>query len=143
MTSEIIDMVELGLSSDVFEYDGEHFKQPRSSINVKPLQQPVPPIYYAGGDPGHLRKIAKGDHTLFISGVLGGVSRMKRMREQFEQAAIAVNKQPDEVKIDVSRLAFVSKNKKAVDHFIDSARYQQRLATGISTCRTEVCHAVT
>src|SRR3546814_4349698 len=34
MTSEIIDMVELGLSSDVFEYDGEH----RSDEHTSELQ---------------------------------------------------------------------------------------------------------
>jgi alkanesulfonate monooxygenase SsuD/methylene tetrahydromethanopterin reductase-like flavin-dependent oxidoreductase (luciferase family) len=138
MTGEIIDMVELGLSNQSFEFKGEHFQQPRSSINVKPLQQPVPPIWYAGGDPEHLKKIAKGNHGLFISGVLGGVSRMKGMREHFEQAAVAVGKDPSAVKVAVARLAFVSKNKKDVEHFIDCARYQQRLAVSLKNRREQV-----
>lgn len=138
MTGEIIDMVQLGLGNQVFEFEGSHFKQPRSSINVRPLQAPVPPIYYAGGEPEHLRKIAQGDHTLFISGVLGGVTRMKGMREHFERCAAEVGKPADSLKVAVSRLAFVTRNRKDAEHFIDCARYQQRLAVSLKNRREQV-----
>jgi alkanesulfonate monooxygenase SsuD/methylene tetrahydromethanopterin reductase-like flavin-dependent oxidoreductase (luciferase family) len=138
MTGEIIDMIQLGLSSDAFEYKGEHFQQPRSSINVKPLQKPIPPLYYAGSDTDHLKKIARGDHTLFISGLLGGVSRMKAMREQYEQQAVLVGKDPSQIKLALSRLAFVSNSKKDVEHFVDCARYQQRLAVSLKHRREQV-----
>ena len=68
-----------------------------------------------------LGRIARNDHTLFICGVLGGITRMKKLREQYEQIAIAEQKDPARVKVGVARLAFVSKNKKDVDHYIDCA----------------------
>lgn len=137
ITSEIMDLVELGTTQKSFEYNGESFKQPRSSISVKPVQQPLP-IWYAGGDPSHLRRVARKNQTLFISGVLGGLTRMKKMRESFEQAALAEGRDPSKVKLAVSRLAFVSKSKKDVEHYIDCARYQQRLAVSLKSRREKV-----
>jgi alkanesulfonate monooxygenase SsuD/methylene tetrahydromethanopterin reductase-like flavin-dependent oxidoreductase (luciferase family) len=139
MTSEILDMLALGLAEDAFEYNGEYFKQPRSSINVKPLKKKMPPLWYAGGHPEHLKKIAQGDHTAFITGVLGGVSRMKAARENFEKIAASVGKDPSKVKVAVSRLAFPTKSKKDAAHYIDCARYQQRLAVSLKT-RNEQVH---
>ncbi len=138
MTDEILELIEAGLSQPVFEYNGKHFMQFRSSLSCKPIQTPTPPIWYAGSDPSHLRRIARNDHTLFISGVLGGITRMKKMREQFEQVAVAEKKDPAKVKLGVSRLAFVSKNKKDVDHYIDCALYQQRLAVSLKMRREKV-----
>jgi len=138
MTGEMLELIELGLSQPAFEYEGKHYRQQRSSISCRPLQTPTPPIWYAGGDPTHMRRIARNDHTLFISGVLGGITRMKKMREQYEQIAIAEHKDPATVKIGVARLAFVSKNKKDVDHYIDCALYQQRLAVSLKTRREKV-----
>lgn len=131
MTSEILEIVETGLGKPVFEYHGKHFTQLRSSVSCKPVQKPTPPIWYAGGDTNHIRRIVRGDHTLFISGVLGGVTRMKRSREQLEQLAVEEGKDPAKVKLAVSRLAFVSNNRKDVDHYINSALYQQRLAVNL------------
>ena len=138
MTSEILEIVEGGLGRTAFEYHGKHFQQARSSIGCKPLQKPMPPIWYAGGDPNHIKHIARHDHTLFITGVLGGVTRMKRSREMFEQIAIGAGKDPAQVKLAVSRLAFVSKNRKDVDHYINCALYQQRLAVSLKLRRENV-----
>jgi alkanesulfonate monooxygenase SsuD/methylene tetrahydromethanopterin reductase-like flavin-dependent oxidoreductase (luciferase family) len=138
MTNEILELVELGLSQPAFEYHGKYFQQHRSSINCKPIQKPYPPIWYAGGDPTHLRRIARHEHTLFLSGVLGGVSRMKKMRDYFEAIAVEENKDPAKLKVAVARLAFVTRNKKDADHYIDCALYQQRLAIALKTRREKV-----
>lgn len=138
ITGEILDLIELGLTQAAFEYRGKHLRQLRSSIACKPLQKPVPPIWYAGGSPDHLRRVARNGYALFISGVLGGVSRMKAARERLEQAAVEEGKDPNAVKIGVSRLAFASKNRKDVENFMDSALYQQRLAVSLKTRREKV-----
>ncbi|SLN41995.1 LLM class flavin-dependent oxidoreductase [Oceanibacterium hippocampi] len=138
ITSEVLDLIEIGLRAQAFEYNGQHLKQPRSSISCKPVQQPVPPIWYAGGDPDHLRRIARNDQTLFVSGVLGGVTRMKRTREMFEKAALAEGKDPKKVRLGVSRLAFVSNNKDDVRKYVECALYQQRLAVSLKQRREKV-----
>ena len=138
MTDEMMEIVEQGLSSAVFEYSGKHFKQARSSIGCKPIQKPSPPIWYAGGDPGHLKRVARNGHTLFVTGVLGGVSRMKQLREQLERIAVAENRDPAKVRLAVSRLAFVTKSRKDADHYINCALYQQRLAVSLKLRREKI-----
>ena len=138
ITSEVLDLIEIGLQEQAFEYNGRHLKQLRSSISCKPVQRPVPPIWYAGGDPGHIRRIAKNEQTLFVSGVLGGVSRMKRTREMFEKCALEEGKDPNNVRLAVSRLAFVSKNKADVEKYVECALYQQRVAVSLKQRREKV-----
>jgi len=138
MTGEMIEIVESGLSSAAFEYQGKHLRQARSSINCKPLQKPTPPIWYAGGDPEHLKRVARNGHTLFVTGVLGGVTRMKQTREMFEKVAAAEGVAPANVRMGVSRLAFVTRSKKDADHYINCALYQQRLAVSLKLRREKV-----
>jgi len=136
-TGEMLELIHMGLTLPVFEYNGKHIKFPRSSINCRPLQTPTPPMWYAGGDPSHLAWIARHGHTLFTTGLLGGVSRMKQTRENFEQIAA---KEGKPARMAVTRLAFVTKNKKDADHYIDCALYQQRLAVSLKTRREKVAN---
>ena len=138
VTGEMLELIRLGLGQSVFEYQGKHLQQLRSSISCRPIQKPTPPIWYAGSVAEHLRWLARHDHTLCISGVLGGVSRMKAQREQFEKAAVAEGKDPAKIKVGLFRLAFVSKNKKDVEHYVNCALYQQRLAVSLKTRREKV-----
>jgi alkanesulfonate monooxygenase SsuD/methylene tetrahydromethanopterin reductase-like flavin-dependent oxidoreductase (luciferase family) len=138
VTGEMMEMIRLGLSQPVFDYQGKHLQQLRSSISCRPIQRPLPPIWYAGSVPDHLRWLARHDQTLCISGVLGGVSRMKAQRDAFEKAAVAEGKDPARVKVGLFRLAFVSKNKKDVEHYVNCALYQQRLAVALKTRREKV-----
>lgn len=137
MTGEVMDMIKLGLNNAVFEYEGKCFVQPRTAINAKPFQRRVP-LYYAGGDPGHLRKIASANDTLMITGGVGGVTRMKAARRNYEEIAVSVGKSADDVKLAVARLGFVTKSKKDAAQFIECARYQQRLALSLKQRRAKV-----
>ncbi len=139
-TSEMLDIIEKAFAQPVFEYEGKHLKQFRSSISCRPAQQPAPPIWYAGGDPVHLRRMVRNDHTLFVSGLLGGVTRLKAMREQLEKLAVEEKKDPAKIRIGVTRLAFVSNNKKDVDRYVDCALYQQRLAVSLKLRREVVAN---
>ena len=138
VTGEMMELIRLGLGQPVFEFKGKHLQQLRSSISCRPIQKPTPPVWYAGSVPEHLRWLARHDHTLCISGVLGGVSRMKAQREQLEKAAIAEGKEPSKVKVGLFRLAFVSKSKRDVEHYVNCALYQQRLAVSLKTRREKV-----
>ena len=73
-----------------------------------------------------------------ISGLLGGLTRMRRMREQFEQIATEENCDPGKLRIAIARLAFVSKNKKDVEHYAECARYMQRIAVSLKTRQEKV-----
>jgi len=134
-TGEMLELIHQGLTEQAFEFNGQYIQFPRSSISCKPIQTPTPPMWYAGGDPVHLAWIARHGHTLFVTGLLGGISRMKKTRDYFEEIAA---KEGKPTRIAVTRLAFVTKNKKDADHYIDCALYQQRLAVSLKARREKV-----
>ncbi len=47
-------------TTDPVEFEGEHFRIPRSFIQPKPVQKPHPPIYYAAFTPAAMRRVALG-----------------------------------------------------------------------------------
>lgn len=136
-TGEMLELIRLGLTQDTFEMQGKHIQIPRSSISCKPLQKPTPPIWYAGGDPAHLAWLVRHGHTLFVSGLLGGVSRMRKTREMFDAIG---EKEGKPARLAVTRLAFVTKSKKDAEHYIDCALYQQRLAVALKTRREKIAN---
>ena len=54
---ETLDMMDLAFSRKSFSYDGRYYKQPPTSVGVKPVQQPSPQIFVAelyGKDPAEV-----------------------------------------------------------------------------------------
>lgn len=131
MTHELLDMIQAGLTQPNFTYDGSYYKQPKTAISIRPVQQPIPPIWFAGNDPKLHRRAAREGHTVFISGVLGSNNRLLRSRQSVEDSYRAEGVDPANMKLGVLRFAFVSKDKKKVEHYVDCARYQQRLAVSL------------
>jgi alkanesulfonate monooxygenase SsuD/methylene tetrahydromethanopterin reductase-like flavin-dependent oxidoreductase (luciferase family) len=138
MTSEVLDLIERGLSEQTFSYQGRFFQQPQSTLSCKPLQLPTPPIWYAGGELSHLKRAARNGYTVFMSGALGGVTRLRGLKEQYEKIVAGEGRDPSEARVALSRMAFVTDDRKEADHFIDCARYQQRLALSLKGRRETV-----
>jgi len=136
ITGEILELIEKALTSDSFSHSGKHFQLPTSSLNVRPVQKKLP-IYYAGSHPDHLRWIARHDYPLMITGAVGGLTRMMKIRAQLEDAYVAEGKNPDDAKVVLSRLAFASHSRADVAEYLDCSRYQQRLAVTLKS-RKEV-----
>lgn len=137
MTDEMLDLLELGISNRSFDYNGQHYTLPRSAVAVRPLQKDLP-IWYAGSNPTHLRRMARKRHGYLISGVLGGVSRMLKSRQAFEQAAREEGQDPETIKIGIARMAFVTNKKSDALHFMSCALYQQRLSVSAKARREKM-----
>ncbi|QUT07822.1 LLM class flavin-dependent oxidoreductase [Sphingobium phenoxybenzoativorans] len=138
ITTEMFDLIEMGLSEKTFDYNGKHFNLPRSTISCKPLQKPTPPIWYAGGEVAHLRRCARNDYPVFMSGALGGLTRLIGIRKEYEKLVAAEGRNPADAKVACSRMVFVTDSKAEADHFLDCARYQQRLALSFKNRRENV-----
>ena len=130
-TLEMVDMIERGLTQDTFVYDGRHYSQPETAINVRPVQSPHPPIWFASNDPAFIRRAARSGYTVFTSGVLGSDNRLARTRDYMDQLLREDGLDPASLKVAVLRFAFVSDDKKEVEHYVDCARYQQRIAVSL------------
>lgn len=133
VTVETLDMMELGLTQKKFSYQGKHLSQPMTAISVRPVQTPTPPIWVASADPNLMRKAIARDHNVFISGWLGGPKLLTGFRQTIDKLAAEEGKRPEQVKVGLTRFAFASENKDEVLHYLDCARYQQRLAVSLKT----------
>ncbi len=138
MTMEMVDMIEQGLSQDTFSYNGTHYQQPETAINVRPLQRPHPPIWFASNDPMFVTRAARSGYTIFTSGVLGSDNRLARTRAHMDGILREDGQDPASLKVAVLRFAFVSDDKKEAEHYVDCARYQQRLAISLRSRQESV-----
>jgi probable F420-dependent oxidoreductase len=75
-------------TTDPVEFEGEHFRIPRSFIQPKPIQKPHPPIYYAAFTPVAMRRVALEADGWNPAGLPVGVmgSMFQSMREMAERA---------------------------------------------------------
>ncbi len=131
MFNEMLDMIETGLREPNFSYDGEYYKQPKTAINMRPVQTPRPPIWVAGKDPVSQRRCARDGYIPFISGGIGGADALRQQRDQVEQCYIDEGKDPATVPLGVLRFACISDDQATIDRYVDGARFQKRIANSL------------
>lgn len=132
-TLEMLDIIELALTKPKFSYQGEFYEQLMSSISVRPKQTPMPPVWIASGDPMLMRRAVRDDHTIFIGGGLGNYKRLGGMRARIDELCEAEGRNPADAKLALLRFAYASDNPAEIDHFVECARYQQRVAVALKT----------
>lgn len=137
-TAEIWDIIRKGLTQPSFEHNGKFYQFPTSAIASRPLQQPLPPMAYAGHNEDMIRRAISEDAYIMTSFLLGGLTRMKNTKAKLDALAIEAGKEPHQVKQAIARLAFVTKNKADAEEFADNARYMQRLAFALKNRREKV-----
>lgn len=135
---EMLDIIELGLTQKKFSYAGEFYQQPTSAISVRPTQQPMPPVWLASGDPLLMRRAIRDDHTIFVGGGLSNYKRMGGLRSTIDDLCESEGKDPADAKVALLRFAYASDDEAEIDHFVDCARYQQRIAVALKTRKESV-----
>lgn len=137
-TQEMLDIIERGLTEKKFSYDGTYYKQLLSSISVRTVQKPMPPVWIASGDPALMRRAIRDDHSIFIGGGLGNYKRMGGLRGVIDGICESEGKDPAKAKLSLLRFAFASDDDSEIDHFVECARYQQRVAVALKTRKESV-----
>ena len=129
--NEMLDMIGPGLREPTFSYKGEHFEQPQTAINVRPVQLPHPPIWIAGADPNSHRRCARDGYIPFISGGLENADTIKRMRDRVAQCYVQEGKDPAAMPLGVLRFVCVSDDQSVIQRYVDGARFQKRIAMSL------------
>ncbi len=129
--NEILDVIELGLTERIFSYDGKHIQIPPTSIAVRSLQKPLPPIWITSGNPKALARAARDGHNMFVTALLGGLDGIKAVREKVEGAVASENKTLEQVPFGFLRCAFASENDAEVQSYLDNARFQRRISESL------------
>lgn len=130
--NEFMDVLPMGLTQKTFEYHGKYLDIPPSSIAVRCIQQPAPPIWVTSGNPVTLGRGVRENHNLFVTALLGGNDAMASLRERMEKVAEDNGKNLDrDVKFGLLRCAYASDNPAEVDAYLDNARFQRRVSESL------------
>ncbi|MCG8546570.1 MAG: LLM class flavin-dependent oxidoreductase [Alphaproteobacteria bacterium] len=138
MMHEMLDMIELGLGNPHFTYEGKHYKLPQTAINVRPVQQPHPPIWLATQDPASVRRAARKGYTPFFSSRFCNLSEIKPLREHVDNCLREEGVDPTHYPVGMLSYGFVSDSKKEVETYLERARYQQRISKSLRERRETV-----
>jgi len=134
-TLEMIDILELGLTQKQFSYAGQYYQQPPSAISQRAVQSPMPPLWVTSMDPALMRRAIRAGHHLFISGSEVGHDKLKGARRIVDRIALEEGRDPAAQRVGMLHFGFASDNPAEVDHYLDCARYQRRLALSLKERR--------
>lgn len=136
--NEFMDIIPKGLSQKIVEYDGQFLKLPPSSIAVRPVQSPMPPIWVTSGNPVTLGRGVREGHNLFVTALLNGKEVVTELRGRMEKVASDNGKNLDEdVKFGFLRCAYASDNPSEIDAYLDCARFQRRISESLKFRREQ------
>ncbi|MEZ5729897.1 MAG: LLM class flavin-dependent oxidoreductase [Burkholderiaceae bacterium] len=134
---EYLDMMPKAFTQKIFEHDSEHLKIPPSSISVRCVQEPMPPIWVTTGNPRARRRAMREGQQPFPHRLAWRPGRDPRMREKFEEAAANAGTDPADTKMGFLRCGYASDNKAEIESYLDSARFARRLSESLRDRRQQ------
>ncbi|MEM5430342.1 LLM class flavin-dependent oxidoreductase [Cupriavidus oxalaticus] len=136
--NEFLDVIPKGLTQKIFDHDGQFLKIPPSSIAVRCLQEPMPPLWITSGNPVTLGRGVRENHNLFVTALLNGNDAITGLRERLDKVAEENGKDLDrDVKFGFLRCGFASDNKSEIDAYLDCARFQRRISESLKFRRVQ------
>ncbi|RAI02460.1 LLM class flavin-dependent oxidoreductase [Acuticoccus sediminis] len=135
--SEYLDIIERGLSERIFSYDGKHIQIPPTSISVRTLQTPTPPIWIVSGNPRSLGRAVRDGHNMFVTALLNGKEALKGLRGKLEAVAADHGKDLADTPFGFLRCAYASDNAAEIDSYLDNARFQRRVSESLKYRRAQ------
>ncbi|KOF54815.1 hypothetical protein AD428_04765 [Achromobacter sp. DMS1] len=136
--NEFLDLIPKGLTQKIFEHDGQFLKVPPSSIAVRCLQDPMPPMWITSGNPVTLGRGVRENHNLFVTALLKGNDAIAELRGRLEKVAADNGKDLDrDVKFGFLRCGYASDNKAEIDAYLDCARFQRRISESLKYRRAQ------
>ena len=136
--NEFLDIIPKGLNQKIFEYEGKFLKVPPSSIAVRCVQDPMPPIWVTSGNPVALSRGVREGHNLFVTALLNGNEAIRGLRERLDKVADENGKDlDDDVKFGFLRCAFASDKSSEIDAYLDNARFQRRISESLKFRRAQ------
>lgn len=136
--NEFLDIIPKGLTQKIVEYEGKYLKLPPSSIAVRCVQDPMPPLWITSGNPVTLGRGVREGHNLFVTALLGGNDAITALRGRMEKVAQDNGADLDEdVKFGFLRCAFASDKSSEIDAYLDNARFQRRISESLKYRRAQ------
>jgi alkanesulfonate monooxygenase SsuD/methylene tetrahydromethanopterin reductase-like flavin-dependent oxidoreductase (luciferase family) len=135
--SEFLDVLQRGMSEQVFTYEGKHLKFPPTAIAMRTTQTPHPPLWLATLNPETQARAMREGHHLFVTVLLNGKDKLQTLRDNLVRVADAEQHDLAKTKVALLRCAFASDSKSEIDSYLDCARYQRRVSESLRDRRAQ------
>ena len=129
--NEFLDVLQTGLTQKGFSYEGKHINLPLTSISMRTVQKPRPPIWIATGNPETQARAIREGHSLFVTALLNGTDRLQQMRDGLSAVAAKEGRDIDDTRVGLLRCAFASDDDVEIDSYLENARYQRRISEAL------------
>ncbi|WP_028956879.1 LLM class flavin-dependent oxidoreductase [Sulfitobacter sp. 20_GPM-1509m] len=137
MFQEYLDVIPMALTQQSFEYHGKYLDIPPSSISVRCVQDPMPPIWVTTGNPKVRERAMKEGHNLFVTVLHGDLDAIQGLRTKLEESASEAGTDIADTKLGFLRCGFASDNKAEIESYLDSARFARRLSESLKDRRQQ------
>lgn len=129
-TLEILDLIELAMTRDEFSYDGKYYTQPPTPMCIRPVQQPMPPVYVAGfaNQPKVQHRVATSGYVPFVTAGYRPASVLADMRRVYEKAHADTGRDPATMPFACQRMVYVTDSRQDALDAAENARYTGRVA---------------
>lgn len=129
--NEFLDVLQTGMTQKGFSYDGKHIQLPLTSISMRTVQKPRPPIWIATGNPETQARAIREGHSLFVTALLNGTDRLQQMRDGLSAIAAKEGRDIDDSRVGLLRCAFASDDDAEIASYLENARYQRRISEAL------------
>lgn len=132
-TMEILDIIELALTQDVFKYDGKHFQIPETQIAIKSVQKPLPEVWVAGllNVPSVQERVARSGYVPFLTPSWNPVESLARVNESYGAIYERIGKDPKKQPLSMMRFTHVTDSKDEARDAASRARYSSRVSLAL------------
>jgi alkanesulfonate monooxygenase SsuD/methylene tetrahydromethanopterin reductase-like flavin-dependent oxidoreductase (luciferase family) len=136
--NEFLDILPKGLTEQTFAYQGQFLQVPPSSVAVRCVQSPMPPVWITSGNPVALGRGVRENHNLFVTALLNGSEGVQGLRDRLVKVADENGKDLDrDVKFGFLRCAYASDKQAEIDAYLDCARFQRRISESLKFRRSQ------
>ncbi|MBY4599456.1 LLM class flavin-dependent oxidoreductase [Ottowia caeni] len=136
--NEFLDIIPKGLTQKIVEYNGKFLQLLPSSVAVRSVQKPMPPIWVTSGNPVALGRGVREGYNLFVTALLNGTQAVTELRGRLEKVAEDNGADLDrDVKFGFLRCAYASDNQSEIDSYLDCARFQRRISESLKFRRAQ------
>lgn len=135
--NEFLDVLQTGMVERGFSYDGDHIRLPLTSISIRAVQKPMPPIWIATGNAQTQARAIREGHSLFVTALLNGTDRLQQMRDGLSAIAAKEGRDIDDTRVGLLRCAFASDDDAEITSYLENARYQRRISEALKFRRAQ------
>lgn len=129
-TLEILDIIELALTEESFEYAGRHYTIPRTQVAARTHERRVPPIWVAGliNHEQVQRRLARSGYVPMVAGAWRPLASYAPAREKLDEIYRSFGRDPLGMPLGVMRFVHVTDNKSEALEAARCARRSSRIS---------------